>query len=171
MTIFQQQELKDLFVYNPANGWFINRSSRGRAKEGVRAGAATGHRYRRIIIDYVKHYEHHLAWLYVYAEYPDEIDHTDGNRSNNAIANLRDCYHAQNCFNAKRETGQSGLRGAYLDKRNLQWYSKIQIGGQVKFLGNYGSAKEAHAAYCVAAELHFGEFAFHNRPQTLARRI
>ena len=166
MTIAQQAQLKELFVYDLETGWFTNRFSRGRAKEGERAGAPTGHGYRRIVIDYVKHYEHHLAWLYVHGVYPDETDHWDGIRDHNWIANLRDCSHAQNCFNSERETGESGLRGAYLDKRNLQWYSKIQIGGQVKFLGNYGSAEEAHEAYLSAAELHFGEFAFHNRNLT-----
>ena|SRR5882724_12880469 len=163
MTVAQQDYLKKLFVYDPLTGWFTNRLSRGRAKEGERAGSDTGHGYRRIIVDYEKHYEHHLAWLYVYGIYPDEIDHKDGVRKHNWIANLRDCSRAQNCINSEREPGESGLRGAYLDKRNLQWYSKIQLGSQVKFLGNYETAEEAHEAYKAASELHHGEFAFHNR--------
>lgn len=161
----QQIQLKELFEYNPETGWFTNRFSRGRAKEGARAGAETGHGYRRIVIDYIKHYEHHLAWLYINCEYPDEIDHINGNRSDNRIVNLRSCSRTQNNFNAERATGESGLKGAYLDKRNLQWYSKIQLGGQVKFLGNHGSAEEAHAAFMQAAELYHGEFAFHHRTQ------
>ena len=153
------------------DGRFVNRISRGRAKEGERAGTEDVHGYRRILIDGKKYYEHHLVWFWLYEEWPDEIDHIDGDRSNNTPDNLRICTRTENCFNAKRETGQSGLKGAYLDKRNLQWYSKIQIGGQVKFLGNHGSAEEAHAAFMAAAELHHGEFAFHNRPQTLERNI
>lgn len=167
----QQEELKQIYTYNPVSGWFINRYSRGRAKIGERAGYLDVHGYRRMVIDYVKHYEHHLAWLYMNNEYPDEIDHVDGNRNNNAISNLRLCTRTQNCFNSNRSTGESGLKGAYLDKRNLQWYSKIQIGGQVKFLGNHDSAQEAHEAFMAAVELHHGEFAFHNRPQPFERRI
>lgn len=167
----QQEQLKSLFLYDLTSGWFTNLYSRGRAKIGERAGASTGHGYRRIIIDYVKHYEHHLAWLYVHGEYPDEIDHRDGNCSNNAISNLRLCNRTQNNFNAKRETGASGLKGAYLDKRNLQWYSHIQVGGRVIHLGMFDTPEEAHKAFMEAVEFHHGEFAFHNRPQPLERRL
>lgn len=167
MTIQQQQELKELFVYDPLTGWFTNRFSRGRAKEGARAGSETGHGYRRIIIDYIKHYEHHLAWLYVYGVYPDEIDHKNGIRSFNAIDNLRDCTRTQNNFNAERATGASGLKGAYLDKRTMHWYSHIQIGGQVKHLGIFATAEQAHGAFMAAVELHHGEFALHNRNANL----
>ena len=164
MTIAQQEQLKELFVYHLDSGWFTNKYSRGRAKIGERAGSLMEHGYRRIIIDYVKHYEHHLAWLYVYGEYPDEIDHVNGVRNDNRITNLRLCTRSQNRFNTQTTTGESGLAGAYLDKRTLQWYSKIQFGGQQKFLGNFASAEEAHAAYIVALNEIAGEFAYHNRP-------
>ena len=160
-----QEYLKDLFEYDPETGWFTNRFSRGRAKEGARAGAETGHGYRRIIIDYAKYYEHHLAWLYIYGEWPEELDHKNGDRSCNTIENLRKATRKQNCHNSERETGESGLKGAYLDHRVQRWYSKIQLGCQVKWLGHFDSAEEAHKAYLAAAEIHQGEFALHNRPQ------
>jgi hypothetical protein len=160
-----QQRLKELFNYDPETGWFTNRTSRGAAAEGKRAGTFVNfmYGYRRIVIAYKKYYEHHLAWLYVHGEWVDEIDHRDGDGSNNAIANLRACDRSQNNFNSLRRPGQSGLRGAYLDRRNLQWYSQIQLGGQVTFLGNFDSAEEAHEAFMAAAEIHHGEFAYHNR--------
>lgn len=164
MTVAQQKELQELFVYHPDSGWFTNKCSRGRAKEGERAGHEMCHGYRRIIVDYVKHYEHHLAWLYMYGEYPTEIDHANGIRNDNRIVNLRLCNRSQNNFNTQTVTGISGLTGAYLDKRNRQWFSKIQFGGQQKFLGNFASAEEAHAAYLVALNEIAGEFAYHNRP-------
>ena len=158
-----QARLKELFNYDPETGWFTNRYSRGRAAAGERAGSPSGHGYRKICVDYNKFYEHHLAWLYVYDEWPSEIDHINGESSDNRIANLRLCNRSQNNFNSLRPTGESGLRGAYLDKRNSQWYSKIQVGGQVVFLGNFGSAKEAHAAFMVAADSYHGDFAYHRR--------
>lgn len=156
------ERLVELFNYDPETGFFTNRFSRGRAGAGQRAGAETGHGYRRIIIDYQKFYEHHLAWYYIYGEWPDEIDHKDRNRSHNAIGNLRLATRTQNCFNSERPTGESGLRGAYLDKRNLRWYSHIQVGGQVEHLGMFDTAEEAHEAFMVAVERHHGEFALHS---------
>lgn len=166
-----QERLHRLFEYDPVTGWFTNRVWRTRfAPKGARAGAATGHGYRRIVIDSQKYYEHHLAWLYIYGEWPDEVDHKDRDRSNNAIANLREATRTQNNFNSERPTGESGLRGAYLDKRTMHWYSHIQIGGQVEHLGMFDSAIEAHKAYMAAVERHHGEFALlpQHEPQECA---
>lgn len=161
-----RDELIRLLDYDPETGWFTNRFSRGRACKGERAGSPTGHGYRKISIDYGRFYEHHLAWLYIYGEWPNEIDHKDGDGSNNAIDNLRVCDRTLNNFN--RIPDDKGLRGAYLDCRNLQWYSKIQVRGQVIWLGNFNTPEEAHAAYLEAADRYAGEFAFHNRePQPL----
>jgi len=156
-----QERLKELFDYDPETGWFTNRFSRGRAKAGEIAGSYAGHiqGYRRIVIDYGKYYEHQLAWLFVYGEWLDEVDHIDTDGSNNAIINLRPCTRTQNnCNRSQQPTGESGLRGAYLDKRSLKWYSHIQFGGQVTHLGTFNTAEEAHLAYEAAAESLHGEF-------------
>lgn len=145
------------------DGWFYNRFSRGRAKEGERAGFVDIHGYRRITIDYVKYYEHHLVWFWVHGEWPDEIDHIDGDRANNAPANLRLCNRSQNSVNSQRQPGMSGLKGAYLDSRTLTWFSKIQFGGQVTYLGSFNTPEEAHSAFMEASERLHGKFAYHNR--------
>lgn len=152
------ERLRELFHYDPETGWFTYKVHRNPKRIGTRAGSPSGHGYRKIGFDYIRIYEHQAAWLYVYGEWPPEVDHRNGNRSYNALGNLRLATHNQNCFNAKREPGQSGLRGAYLDKRTMRWYSHIQIGGQVKHLGMFNSAEEAHKAFMAAAELHHGEF-------------
>jgi hypothetical protein len=156
-----QERLKELFDYDPLTGWFTNRSSRGRAKVGERAGSPSGHvqGYRRLTVDYERLYEHQAAWLYVHNEWLDEIDHEDEDGSFNAIHNLRPCTRTlNNCNIQRRSIGESGLRGAYLDKRNLTWYSHIQFGGQYKFLGTFDSALQAHKAYEAEAERLHGEF-------------
>lgn len=156
---FLMTDIRELFEYDLETGWFINRFSRGRAKIGERAGSTTGHGYRRIVIGYAKYYEHHLAWFYMHNEWPDEIDHINGIRDDNRIANLRLCTRSQNCCNTQKLTGVSGLKGAYLDCRSLKWYSKIQLGYRQIFLGNFDTAEEANAAYMAAVEKYHGEFA------------
>lgn len=159
-----QEHLKELFLYDSNSGEFYNRFSRGRAKAGNMAGSYTCG-YWRLTVGYKRIYAHQAAWLYVHGVYVEEIDHWDGNGLNNAIANLRDVTRSQNNFNSERDTGTSGLRGAYLDSRVQRWYSKIQISGQVKWLGHFDTAMEAHLAFMAAVEQYHGEYAYHNRPQ------
>lgn len=160
--MLEYDRLVELFTLD-WDGWFYNRFSRGRAKGGERAGYEDIHGYRRIVIDYKKYYEHHLVWFYVHGEWPNEIDHIDGNRANNAPANLRLCTRSQNCANSERGTGVSGLKGAYWNPRTRNWFSKIQIGTTVKWLGTFNSPEEAHLAFVEELERHHGEFAYHSR--------
>jgi hypothetical protein len=150
-----QKYLKYILDYDPITGYFTNRFARGPARKDNRAGSPTGHGYRRIIIDCEKYYEHHLAWLYVYGVWPDEIDHIDRDRSNNAVSNLREATRSQNCCNSATRESLAGLKGAYLDKRVNRWYSKIQVDDKVLWLGSFDNAEQAHAAYMQAlTEIH-----------------
>lgn len=162
--MIDQERLKQLFDYDPTTGHFTNIRDHSRARKGTRAGSSTGHGYRRLTINGARYYEHHLAWLYMFGEWPAELDHHDGDRSNNAIVNLRQATRTNNCCNSERETGASGLKGAYLDKRVSKWYSKVQLGGQVEWLGQFDTAEDAHDAFMAAIDKSHGEFALHNRP-------
>jgi hypothetical protein len=68
--------------------------------------------YRRIVVQYRLCWEHRLAWLYVHGTAPQkplEIDHKDGNRQNNRIANLRVVTRSQNNFAMWRRRKRSFL--------------------------------------------------------------
>ena len=55
----------------------------------------TGH--IRICIMRVKYLAHRLAWLYVTGSWPSQdIDHIDGDPTNNRFANLREVTHQEN---------------------------------------------------------------------------
>lgn len=165
MTIQQQEELKELLEYDSETGWFTWKVTRGsNALAGNRAGANAGNGYRHITIHRVHHYEHHLAWLYIHAEYPDEIDHINGVPNDNRITNLRLCTHTQNNFNMEFPVGQSGFKGVYPNKSGLKWRAQIGFGGKQIHLGTFDTREEAHEVYMEAYETLAGEFAYHNRP-------
>lgn len=161
-----QEHLKRFVSYDPETGIFRQikfPGRRGRVYDGKIAGDAGGgtkKQYWRIAIDGQRYYAHQLAWLYIYGEWPDEIDHKDRNGHNNAISNLRKCTRAQNSINTKT-TCASGFRGVYRCARNLKkpFTAKLKMHGKKAHLGYFETAEEAHRAYVEYAVKHFGEFA------------
>ncbi|WP_415869671.1 HNH endonuclease [Burkholderia ubonensis] len=102
-----------------------------------------------------------IAWVITYGEWPDRlVDHRDRDALNNRLSNLRLATYTQNVHNRpKLPSNKSGYKGVFYNKRARKFQASIRINGAQKYLGSFDSAKEAHEAYCQAAnELH-GEFA------------
>lgn len=104
---------------------------------------------------------HRLAWLYVYGEWPKgEIDHIDGNRSNNSIANLRVATSAQNNANRRKRGGcSSRCKGVSWRKDLKKWSARIKIAGRNTRLGIFDTEQEAIEAYLSRAREVHGDFA------------
>lgn len=155
-----QPQLREILNYDAETGiftWWLSRSNR--VKPGDKAGTAAGHGYLVIRVLGVKHYAHRLAWLYQYGAFPDEyIDHVNGNRADNRIANLREATQAENFQNLKRakRVNKCGYLGVYKIKQaDNRWEASIKLNRERFYLGLHGSAEEAHAAYVKAKrELH-----------------
>lgn len=170
--IITQAYLQSILDYNRFTGWFTWRVRQGtRSQIGERAGSYDAEGYRVIQLNGSKYKEHRLVWLYVHANWPNEIDHKNGKRGDNRLDNLRDVDHTATVINSERAVGVSGLRGVKFDPKTSKWRSRIGYGYQRVWLGPFDTAEEAYAAYLAAAEKVHGQYAVHNRPQTLIRRI
>jgi hypothetical protein len=100
---------------------------------------------------------HRLIWLYVYGSWPNgQIDHIDGDRANNRLANLREATPSHNRQNLSAvTTKESGLVGVTRMSRGDRWQARIGIDGIYHYLGSFECPDEAHAAYLKAkARLH-----------------
>lgn len=89
-----------------------------------------------------------------------EVDHRNGNTLDNRLENLRLCAHEENMRNRRRRRDNAcGLKGATFVRRTGRWRAQIGINGKNRFLGDFATPEEAHAAYGRAAVALHGEFA------------
>lgn len=116
--------------------------------------------YREVTVDSVCYLEHRLIYLWFHGHMPNEIDHIDGNRANNDIANLREADHGNNMMNMKRPSSNStGHKGVSFKKKLGKFVAQIATEGKKMHLGYFDTAEAAHAAYCAAAMAVNPEFA------------
>lgn len=107
---------------------------------------------------------HRLAWLYVYGEWPKgEIDHINGDSTDNRIVNLRDVTTAQNSLNrGLRRNNTSGIKGVSWSKKSQKWLVHIAVNKQLLHVGLFDTIEDARAARIEAANRLHGEFARHD---------
>jgi hypothetical protein len=158
------ERLRELLSYDPeTGGWTrIKHCARGsHIKVGDMAGGQDERGYLRIRVDGRKYKGHRLAFLYMTGQWPKpEIDHIDGDRTNNCWSNLREATHNENMWNMKmRRNNTSGLKGVTWHKPSRRWRAQICLYSRRLGLGYFDTAEAAHDAYKAKAIELFGEFA------------
>jgi len=147
-----QQSLMKHFEYDPLTGFF-KRKNRKNAK--FPAGTLQPHGYIKIHFEKKQYYAHRLAWIYFYGEFPTkEIDHINGNKSDNRISNLRHVSRSENAQNMKTHLdNSSGLKGVCFFQG--KWIAQICINNKKQVIGKFESKEEASNAYkLIAKKIH-----------------
>jgi hypothetical protein len=136
----------------------------------TRAGRVAGswHRagYRKIkTLDGGDYLAHRVAWAMHSGSWPQfQIDHKNGIRHDNRIANLRIASHADNCRNIKiPKTNKSGVIGVSAMSNQKGWRARIKVNSKTIHLGKFDDFDKAVAARKAAEKLHHKEFAGSNR--------
>jgi hypothetical protein len=145
------ERLIELLTYDPETGIFLWRDKKNSRRSSNVAGSLNLSGYQQIQIDKKIYLAHRLAWLYVYKRLPEmEIDHINGNPSDNRIVNLRDVSSRVNKENRKkaRSDNVGGLLGAF--KIGNKWKSSIGVNGKQIHLGYFLTAEDANNAYLEA---------------------
>lgn len=95
-----------------------------------------------------------------------EVDHADGDRKNNSLANLRVTNRFGNTQNAAvRRDNTSGVKGVSQCSRTDKWIAKINVSGAYVHIGRFDSLEDAAQARRAAELRLHGQFALANRPQ------
>ena len=131
---------------NASLGW----NTRWAGKEAFTA-KSHGHHVGRL--DGENYYAHRVIWAMQTGEWPeDQVDHINGDRTDNRWVNLRAATVLQNSFNrGPQSNGSSGFKGVTWHSQQGRWAARIQAGGVNKSLGLHDTAEQAAAAYDAAA--------------------
>jgi hypothetical protein len=95
-------------------------------------------------------YLHRFVYELAYGSIPEglQIDHIDGNRTNNFLSNLRLVSHQQNQWNRHTAKGYTWHKPA------KKWMAYIILNNKKKHLGYYDTEAEARQAYLDAKKIY-----------------
>ncbi len=146
-------QLRQWYDYDPDTGRFW-RKQRPKVHPGL-AGNVNSNGYMVMKVDGYDYKAHRLVWLYVFGEWPrQEVDHKDGDRANNRLANLRDIspsHNQQNRRSAARHNA-TGLLGVRKSGRGFS--AVISVDGQTRYLGTLATPEVAHQVYLSEKRRH-----------------
>ena len=169
-----QQRLQKLLNYDLQTGLFTWLVDKGSARKGNAAGKLNTDSYVQIQLDKRMYLAHRLVWLYIYGVFPPHyVDHIDGDKNNNSFGNLRLATPLENQMNKRKIKGKY-LKGVMKVRNSFQ--AAIRHNNKKLYLGCFNTEQEAHQAYCLAAQQHFGEFAnfgygLHGKPNPVFQAI
>lgn len=161
--------LRQLLRYNSSTGKFFWRKREGSPQFSARyAGKEAltslrhGYMFGEIFNKPVA--AHRVAFTIYYGRHPSgEVDHINGDRSDNRISNLREVTRTINARNMKKSAAnKSGVTGVSFYKATGKWQSRIMSDGKYLHLGYFDRFDDAVSAR-KAAEQEIGYHPNHGR--------
>lgn len=152
-----QSQVQELFAYK--DGELTRRS--GSYADKV-AGSLNKKGYVIVCVNYKLLKAHRLVFLYHHGYLPEQIDHIDGNKSNNRIENLRAATNGQNMMNRGAfRNNTSGCKGVFWDKEHGRWRVSIRKDKVLKHIGRFDDIELAELVAVEARDKYHGAFARH----------
>lgn len=146
---WRKRSLCDCASVHAMNMW----NARSAGKEAFTARHPRG--YRIGAIKNKSYIAHRVIWCMVHGEWPDQIDHINGERSDNRLFNLRSVNNATNHKNVGIPSNNtSGVSGVSWSKKERKWLARITVeGDEIRLV----STADFHLAVSIrkSAERHY----------------
>ena len=122
---------------------------------GKEAGCVDRTGYRSVKIFDRPIHAHRIIWCLMHGEWPDCINHINGNLLDNRIGNLRSLTRQQ-CQRNQRmhKTNTSGRTGVSWNKFTRKWVALIKMNDVSHYLGSFDLFRDAVAARSAAETEH-----------------
>ena len=103
---------------------------------------------------------HRVAWVFISGDWPvQEIDHINGDKSDNRAVNLREVSRTQNMHNRSiTSANSSGFKGVTWNAQCGKWQAQGRQNGKNRYLGLFEKIEDAAAAYRDFSAVEHGEF-------------
>ena len=145
--------LRKQLSYNKTTGIFTWLVKTNATNIGDIAGSERGADYSSIGINGKKWMSHRIAFLWMTGKFPkNQVDHINGDRSDNRWNNLREATPAQNKQNQRNPSkcSKTQLLGVY--KRGDRFIAQIGHDRKSIHLGVFDTPENAHSAYLSAKQ-------------------
>lgn len=151
-------EIRSMFRYDPNTGVLIRvwrKTWKGNVVyHGKPITSSTKNGYSQVNINKRPYATHRVIFVYMTGkEPPCDVDHINGDRSDNRWSNLRLVDRAENLKNTGlRPTNTSGVIGISFDKSKRKWHAYINSAPNVRLNLGYHTTKDSAIAARKAAE-------------------
>lgn len=151
--------VRDKYNYDATTGELTFRNRRSGRLDNHQVGHLDRKGYRKLRAFGICTGVHRIVWLHFYGKWPaHHIDHINGNKTDNRIANLRDVPLIVNAQNRPRPLSNNKLGVAGVRLRRGRYRAEIEINGRTVSLGTFDTVQQAQAAYLSAKSHHHPGF-------------
>jgi hypothetical protein len=148
-----ERELREKIGYDPCSGQMTSAS-------GQVVRRTPSNRYMFVRVCGVKILAHRAAWFLYYGVWPEgQIDHINGDKTDNRIENLRDVDQCKNRWNQPAKRNESGLPFG-VKRKGTRFEARLRQSGRYIHLGSFPNPELAGAAVQDAIARLRGEFAW-----------
>ena len=124
------EKLREVFSIDPEDGLLLLRFPTKHRLAGLEAGYLNNIGYRQVMLGKKIYSVHRIAWAMYHGEHPNgEVDHINGNRSDNRKENLRLATSAQNNQNRRISSrNKTGIKCVFKVKWAKSWRWRVAVG-------------------------------------------
>lgn len=139
-----QALVKKFFDYNPIIGELSRRLPTANNYVGEVVGTLKNTGYLSVGLGNKEYLVHRLIWLYMKGYLPDQVDHIDHNRTNNAWSNLREVNNTENAKNTSVSVNSTTkITGVSFMKSRNKYRATIMVNRKQIHLGLFENINDA----------------------------